>query len=1193
MFHELSAALQHVDAQLTAEEIADALWLANFMPASDSNATGPTENDQKDVISELPADAGDAKPARQQAAPEQDAPEPQRGNLYLRTGSGDDFQRGSLFRSPAAFALPNPLGLGRALRPFKRRVPSRTVFMLNEEETARRIAETKLWLPVLNAASTRWLEVALVIDEASSMAIWRQTLIELRLLLEREGAFRTVRTWGLVTDAADGKARLYAGTAREGRRECNPHELIDPGGRRLILVVTDGVSPAWDKKDGSVAKMLASWGRSTPVTIVQVLPQRLWRRTTALRAAVQVRLHALTPGPPNQQLAARPVYHWDAEEASTGIKVPVVTLESRSLLNWARAIARAEDIWIPGYVFNPNAAQDNGNINAPAPPEPKAAPLSAEERVNRFRASASPAAYKLAGLLSTVPVSLPIIRLIQQIMLPQSLQMHAAEVLLGGLFREVSPVQAGDNPDYIEYEFIDGVRELLFDSLKVNEAVETIEILSNFIEKRLGQSSDFLASLPNPYGAETLPIKKEARRFARIAASVLHRLGGSYAQLAESYEEVADEIDGQVPEPAPVDSKSPDVSQDQDKIGEQVSEPSADQVQNNQFGTTEEIEEAVGKVAEPQISAYAEQESIAEEEDIAGKFPDPGLEEVSDKVRTFPVSSIRRVLILTALRVEYMAVRAYLSDIYEVVYLQGIVYERGIFSSPGGRWEVILGETGAGNISAAMEAERAIEYFQPGIVLLVGIADGFKDVKTGDVVVANKVYGYESGKMEGDRFIPRPDVGESSYTLLLRTRVEARSGDWLRRIRSVQPGESAPEVFVGPIASGEKVIPLRSDIYQFLSTYYSDTLAVDMEGRGVLRATHTYERVQALIIRGISNLINEPRKEDFQKVAADHASAFAFEVLAKLPVDESSQNPQTQPDDAQLKSQAAPVAASQSVPVAPLRDATAPFEVFISYSEEDERYAQRLQTHLIMLKRQMLITDRFVDRLTPGSESSKELMYRLNAADIILLLISPYYLASEQHYVELERAMERQRANEAKVIPILVRPTVGWQDAVRGLQSLPMRGKAITQWRRTDEAFAEVAEEIKAIVIDLRAERTQKTAEPAQEQRNADQDEDTNISWTHLQQISPQEKRQLVDKLLACPTMSDRRSRDTMLGLLDRQITHSIARSSIERVDVMNIVDACLAYSHGIQSLIDLVRNIEGDSQPMGQLDSFLMDLSR
>ncbi len=244
-------------------------------------------------------------------------------------------------------------------------------------------------------------------------------------------------------------------------------------------------------------------------------------------------------------------------------------------------------------------------------------------------------------------------------------------------------------------------------------------------------------------------------------------------------------------------------------------------------------------------------------------------------------------VILTALPIEYSAVRRHLRNCKEEVY-KGTVYERGAFLAEACQWEIGIIQGGAGNASAATEAERAIDYFQPQVALFVGVAGGLKDVRIGDVVVGTKVYGYESGKATERRFLPRPDVGESSYRLIQRAQAEARKQNWLQRIR--RSADTAPQAFVGPIAAGEKVIAAtRSDIYRFLQTMYSDALAVEMEARGFLKAAHANRQVEALIVRGISDLIDDKHLADAansQEIAARHASAFAFEVLANLCLEE-------------------------------------------------------------------------------------------------------------------------------------------------------------------------------------------------------------------------------------------------------------------------------------------------------------------
>ena len=96
-------------------------------------------------------------------------------------------------------------------------------------------------------------------------------------------------------------------------------------------------------------------------------------------------------------------------------------------------------------------------------------------------------------------------------------------------------------------------------------------------------------------------------------------------------------------------------------------------------------------------------------------------------------------VILTALPVEYCAVRDRLTDRQEETHPQGTIYERGRFVATEQVWDVGIVEIGPGNVGAAFEAERAIAHFKPAVVLFVGVAGGLKDVAIGDVIASTKI----------------------------------------------------------------------------------------------------------------------------------------------------------------------------------------------------------------------------------------------------------------------------------------------------------------------------------------------------------------------------------------------------------------------------------------------------------------------
>lgn len=125
-----------------------------------------------------------------------------------------------------------------------------------------------------------------------------------------------------------------------------------------------------------------------------------------------------------------------------------------------------------------------------------------------------------------------------------------------------------------------------------------------------------------------------------------------------------------------------------------------------------------------------------------------------------------------------------------------------------------------------------------------------------------------------------------------------------------------------------------------------------------------------------------------------------------------------------------------------------PFEVFISYSHRDRDLLNELTNHLATLRRQQLISSWYDGDIAPGTEWQPQILEHLNTAQIILLLISADFMASEFCYsIEMTRAIARHNANEARVIPIILRP-VDWRDApFAKLQALPTGAIPVTDCR--------------------------------------------------------------------------------------------------------------------------------------------------
>lgn len=491
-------------------DLADAIWLARTL----GGGPPPPRPDGPDAA---PADP----PPRRRAGPRPDDLGPDPGAEHWRSisaspapaatpAAGPDAETDHLVRRTidARVARERPLPqrerLARALRPLRRSVVAGAGLTVDEPATAQHLANVGTMTPVFRPLRERWLELAIVVDGGSTMRLWQQTARALRSLAERRGAFRDVRTYRLDTDGSH--AELFDDGG-------NPHhfrELSDHAGRRLVLVVTDGVGPLW--RTAAAHDMLAGWARRNPIAIVQVLPQAIWHRTALPPATVVLRSTA--PGRVGPAGPGRGGGPW----------IPVVPLRAVPLEAWARLLA--------GHELNGIAmpAVPVGLLPAAAVTAEPTAATTPREQVARFQSTASPAAFALAGRLAAAPLTLPLMRAVQNVLHPGSDLGHLAEILLSGLLVQLP---AGGPDEDVQYEFRPGIRAELLRTRSRRDAYSVLETLR-----------DIAPFVPNPYGSldvwalsaepdTELGEHRQGRRFAEVAITVLGGLGGRYADMAD------------------------------------------------------------------------------------------------------------------------------------------------------------------------------------------------------------------------------------------------------------------------------------------------------------------------------------------------------------------------------------------------------------------------------------------------------------------------------------------------------------------------------------------------------------------------------------------------------------------------------------------------------------------------------------
>ncbi|MFJ8537708.1 SAV_2336 N-terminal domain-related protein [Streptomyces sp. NPDC093591] len=500
-------------------ELAELLWLARHMEPTESASEAAAEE------ARAPDAPAPTPPPPRERAPDGTPPPPgptsvappPRAPLHLPAPRGPAPAPAApavphaTLLAPAPPMLRHPLALQRSLRPLKRRTDAPDRLELDERATVDRIARLgaapEWWLPVLRPARERWLRLNLVYDAGPTMAVWRPLIRELHTALAQSGIFRTV-----TVHRADPDGSVRPGTP------------TPTDGRTVTLLVSDCMGPQW--RQGPVGPRwfgtLRRWAHRMPLAVVQPLPEHLWR-DTALPAAPG-RLSAPHPAAPSASLVFLP-YDEPEAEPDGAVAVPVLEPGPDWLANWASLVAAPGGREVPGA-----AALLHGPPPGDSDSRTDLTVLAPEELVLRFRATASPEAFRLAGHLALGRPDLPVMRLVHAGLEPCPRPQHLAEVILSGMLTGV-PGPPGS------YAFRDGVRELLLRSLPRTARERTTELLAHvggLIDERAGTApGEFRASTPAASGTATVV---DAEPFATVRPESVGALSG----------------DRRAPEPEPV-----------------------------------------------------------------------------------------------------------------------------------------------------------------------------------------------------------------------------------------------------------------------------------------------------------------------------------------------------------------------------------------------------------------------------------------------------------------------------------------------------------------------------------------------------------------------------------------------------------------------------------------------------------------
>ncbi|WP_279493586.1 FxSxx-COOH system tetratricopeptide repeat protein [Actinocrispum wychmicini] len=571
--------------------MADSLYLASIMDRSWRTEGSPSA-EQPDAdfaaakrVSPPPADhpsalgTGDSGTQGKERIADHRPEEPVRdtavADRHVAGGGGADSElrlvrgprREEVVHAPVAVAA-----IVRALWPLKKSMNSwrEDDLIFDAEATAERAVRDNLWWPVTKPDSQRLFDLTVVVDGSPSMTLWRSQFTALLSALENRGAFRTIQLRRLDTSGdAGGQPVLRGGAANALVR--GSAELRDPSGRRMILVVTDGIAECW--RQDLVGPVLARWGQTSQVCVVNLLPERMWSRTGMPVERVQL---SQPPGvTPNRRWSCQLVDAWLRPKGALpvdAVPVPMVELEPDWLGWWARTATGGHR----------QAVRARALLTG-AKPRPCVLPdetRSVREQVDHFRSVASPEAFRLATLLAAVPINVSIARMLQRELAPESGPEHLVEILVSGLVQPAANDAGLANWDEIRFHMVAAARALLLSGARRSATAKAIHVAASRFGDDIPQLGRLRDALRDP---DTTPDPVLADEIAHDRV-VMRALSGPYASRADRLNPVG------LPEPTPSEPiqrsiQSPVTSRASPKKGSYVNR--TDEQTGNEMPNTE------------------------------------------------------------------------------------------------------------------------------------------------------------------------------------------------------------------------------------------------------------------------------------------------------------------------------------------------------------------------------------------------------------------------------------------------------------------------------------------------------------------------------------------------------------------------------------------------------------------------------
>ena len=511
--------------------VADAVWLAEKMSAAASadraNAANGKEQNQTYKLEPVTDLAGPDRPPADEIAPKPavEAAEDDTGDglKALRPFGEKKSDAGgpvasAVGRTGALRSLVDGPGFRAGLRAFRTRPPTGSG-LIDEAATVERFIEQGrgVLTPQMEQGSRRWLRLSFLVEASASNALWTQPIDELEAIARQQGVFRQVRRISLT----DGNDAVLLPVGRNGAfGRTNRHlDTSTWWKHEIVVVISDFTTASW--WNGAHAGSLRRIAASQPLVLLHTLPKRLWMRSWVGKADAL----ASAPAPACDTEALR-VTHSGAGGIdhfwghAKWCAIPVIGLEAGSFRRWSRALMGRVGSKMPAIFLEPRLplGADGSDPASDDMDDP-------DTRIMAYNMSSSPLARQLARYLAiAAPLTFPVMRWVQQALLPQSDASHLAEFVLGGLLEPVDR-DSTSSADDVVYEFTDAVRETLQVGIPITHAFEVLRTVGAFLEANQRDTLDKRTGIATWPGQSLDDLAPRLRAFALVSRGFLSRIG--------------------------------------------------------------------------------------------------------------------------------------------------------------------------------------------------------------------------------------------------------------------------------------------------------------------------------------------------------------------------------------------------------------------------------------------------------------------------------------------------------------------------------------------------------------------------------------------------------------------------------------------------------------------------------------------